>query len=259
MLMVISPAKTLDYESPLATKTHTQPVFQEDSRELIDQLKELEPHQVSNLMGISDKLGQLNAERFRNWHTPFSPDNARQAILAFKGDVYTGLDAESFNEQDFEFAQHHLRILSGLYGLLRPLDLMQPYRLEMGTKFENKRGKDLYAFWGEKLTRALNEELRQGPHDEPVLVNLASNEYFRSVKTSTLDARIVTPQFKDWKNGQYKMISFYAKKARGMMCRYAIQNRITHADDLKKFDLGGYAFSADQSNGDQWVFLRESS
>jgi cytoplasmic iron level regulating protein YaaA (DUF328/UPF0246 family) len=259
MLMVISPAKTLDYESPLATQTYTQPAFQEDSRELIDQLKELEPHQVSNLMSISDKLGQLNAERFRNWHTPFTLDNARQAILAFKGDVYTGLDAESFKREDFEFAQSHLRILSGLYGLLRPLDLMQPYRLEMGTRFENRRGKDLYAFWGEKLTRALNEELRQDVHDEPVLINLASNEYFKSIKTSKLDARLITPQFKDWKNGKYKIISFYAKKARGMMCRYAIQNRITQADELKKFDLGGYAFSTEQSSGDEWVFLRHSS
>ncbi|WP_289008490.1 peroxide stress protein YaaA [uncultured Marinobacter sp.] len=254
MLMIISPAKTLDYESPLATETHTQPDFLDDACELIDQLKELEPHQVSNLMSISDKLGQLNAERFQSWHTPFTPDNARQAVLAFKGDVYTGLDAESFSEEDFSFAQKHLRILSGLYGLLKPLDLMQPYRLEMGTRFENTRGKDLYAFWGSKITDALNQLLAS---DDKVLVNLASNEYFKSVQKKHLDARLVTPQFKDWKNGQYKMISFYAKKARGLMCRYAIQNRITQADDLKGFNLDGYYFSEDQSDKNNWVFLRD--
>ncbi len=254
MLMVISPAKTLDYESPLATETHTQPEFLDHACELIDQLKELEPHQVSNLMSISEKLGQLNAERFQTWHTPFSLDNARQAALAFKGDVYTGLAAETFSEDDFAFAQKHLRMLSGLYGLLRPLDLMQPYRLEMGTKFENSRGKDLYAFWGNILTDELNRLLAA---DDGVLVNLASNEYFKSIKKKALDARLVTPQFKDWKNGQYKMISFYAKKARGLMCRFAIENRITQADDLKGFNLEGYYFSEEQSEGDNWVFLRD--
>lgn len=256
MLMVVSPAKTLDYESPLATERYTQPDYLDDACELIDQLKELEPHQISNLMSISDKLGQLNADRFRNWHTPFSPANARQAVLAFKGDVYTGLEAETFSDQDFEFAQQHLRILSGLYGLLRPLDLMQPYRLEMGTRFENRRGKDLYAFWGSKITDELNRLLAS---DDGVLVNLASNEYFRSVRKKDLNARLVTPQFKDWKNGQYKMISFYAKKARGLMSRYAIQNGITQADDLKGFDLEGYRFSAEDSDRDNWVFLRDQA
>lgn len=254
MLMVISPAKTLDYESPLATNTYTQPEFLEDACQLVDQLKELEPHQISNLMSISDKLGQLNAERFRNWHTPFTPDNARQAVLAFKGDVYTGLAAESFSEQDFEFAQQHLRMLSGLYGVLKPLDLMQPYRLEMGTRFENNRGKDLYAFWGSKITDEINRLLAD---DDGVLVNLASNEYFKSVKKKDLEGRLVTPQFKDRKNGQYKMISFYAKKARGLMCRFAIQNRITQANDLKGFNLEGYYFSEDQSDNNNWVFLRD--
>ncbi|MCG8518506.1 MAG: peroxide stress protein YaaA [Pseudomonadales bacterium] len=254
MLMVISPAKTLDYDSPLATDRHTQPDFLDDACELIDQLKELEPHQVSNLMHISDKLGQLNAERFRNWQLPFTPDNARQAVLAFKGDVYTGLQAETFSDDDFEFAQNHLRMLSGLYGLLRPLDLMQPYRLEMGTRFENRRGKDLYAFWGDQLTEEVNRLLAA---DDGVLVNLASNEYFKSIRKKALDGRLVTPQFKDWKNGQYKMISFYAKKARGLMCRYAIQNRIRQAEDLKGFDLEGYRFSAEQSDQNNWVFLRK--
>ncbi|PSF14386.1 peroxide stress protein YaaA [Marinobacter fuscus] len=256
MLMIISPAKTLDYESPLATQTHTQPDFLDQACELIDQLKELEPHQISDLMSISDKLGQLNAERFQSWQTPFTQDNARQAVLAFKGDVYTGLDAQSFSEDDFSFAQTHLRILSGLYGLLKPLDLMQPYRLEMGTKFQNTRGKDLYAFWGSQITDTLNTLLA---NDDKVLVNLASNEYFKSVQKKNLDARLITPQFKDWKNGQYKMISFYAKKARGLMCRYAIQNRITQAEDLKGFDLDGYYFSGEQSDQNNWVFLRDEA
>ncbi|MEQ9546433.1 MAG: peroxide stress protein YaaA [Marinobacter sp.] len=254
MLMVISPAKTLDYESPLATETFSQPDFLDDACELVDQLKTLEPHQVSNLMSISDKLGQLNADRFQQWHTPFTPKNARQAILAFKGDVYTGLDAESFSEKEFEFAQKHLRMLSGLYGVLKPLDLMQPYRLEMGTKFENSRGKDLYAFWGDRVTGELNRLLAE---DDGVLVNLASNEYFKSVRKKDLKGRLITPQFKDWKNGQYKMISFYAKKARGLMCRYAIQNGITQADDLKGFNLEGYYFCEEQSDENNWLFLRD--
>lgn len=254
MLMVVSPAKNLDYESPPATDRYTQPAFLDDACELIDQLKELEPHQVSNLMSISEKLGQLNADRYQQWHTPFTPGNARQAVLAFNGDVYTGLAAQEFSTSEFEFAQKHLRILSGLYGILRPLDLMQPYRLEMGTRFENKRGKDLYQFWGDIITNALNEELESG---DGVLVNLASNEYFRSVRKKQLKARVVTPQFKDWKNGQYKMISFYAKKARGLMARYAITNGITQADDLKGFDLAGYRFSEDQSSADNWTFLRD--
>ncbi|MCK7552678.1 MULTISPECIES: peroxide stress protein YaaA [Marinobacter] len=254
MLMVISPAKTLDYESSLATEQHSQPDFLDDACELVDQLKTLEPHQVSNLMSISDKLGQLNAERFQQWKTPFTPDNARQAILAFKGDVYTGLDAERFSDKEFEFAQKHLRMLSGLYGVLKPLDLMQPYRLEMGTRFENTRGKDLYAFWGDRITRELNRLLEA---DDGVLVNLASNEYFKSVRKKELNGRLVTPQFKDWKNGQYKMISFYAKKARGLMCRYAIENGITQADDLKGFNLEGYYFSPEQSDQNNWLFLRD--
>ncbi len=254
MLMVISPAKNLDYESPLATEQYSQPAFLDHACELVDQLKTLEPHQLSNLMSISDKLGQLNADRYQQWHTPFTPDNSRAAVLAFNGDVYTALAAQEFNEKEFEFAQKHLRILSGLYGILRPLDLMQPYRLEMGTKLENKRGKDLYEFWGNIITDALNDELQAG---DGVLVNLASNEYFKSVRKKKLKARVITPQFKDWKNGQYKMISFYAKKARGLMCRYAITNGITQADDLKGFDLAGYRFSEEQSSGDNWTFLRD--
>lgn len=255
MLMVISPAKNLDYDSPLATHTYTQPQFLDDACELIDQLKNLEPHDVSNLMAISDKLGSLNADRFQQWQTPFTPENARQALLAFNGDVYAGMHAQNFSEKEFAFAQNHLRILSGLYGVLRPLDLMQPYRLEMGTRFENHRGKDLYAFWGKTITNALNQELAA---DDKVLLNLASNEYFKSVKKPKLDARLITPQFKDWKNGQYKMISFYAKKARGLMAGYVIHHQLENADDLKGFDRAGYYFSEEQSQGDNWVFLRDN-
>lgn len=253
MLIIISPAKTLDYETPVPVSQHTIPDFLEDSRELIDQLKHLEPHQVSNLMGVSAKLGDLNAHRFQNWHTPFTTENARQAILAFKGDVYTGLDAYTFSEQDFEFAQDHLRILSGLYGLLRPLDLIQPYRLEMGTRFENKRGKDLYAFWDSRLTEALNVQLAK---DDGVLINLASNEYFKAVKPKSLNGTMITPQFRDWKNGQYKMISFYAKKARGLMSTYIIRNRVRQVDDLRDFDLDGYSFNPELTKGNDWVFTR---
>lgn len=253
MLLVVSPAKKLDYETPLPTKHYTQPLFLDDAMELIDQLKPLEPHQVSNLMGISEKLGQLNAERYQQWQIPFTPDNARQALLAFKGDVYEGMNAYEFGKGDFEFAQDHLRILSGLYGALRPLDLMQPYRLEMGTKFENRRGKDLYTFWGDRITEHLNEVLEE---DDGVLMNLASNEYFKSVNKRRLNARVITPQFRDWRNGRFKMISFYAKKARGMMAGYIIRHRITDPEQAKKFDVEGYAYNADLSEGDNWVFTR---
>ena len=253
MLMVVSPAKKLDYDSPLPTDKYTQPRFLENARELIDELKALEPHQVSSLMGISEPLGELNAQRYQEWHTPFTPDNARPCVLAFKGDVYEGMAPQTFSDKDFDFAQEHLRILSGLYGVLRPLDLMQPYRLEMGTKFENRRGKDLYAFWKETITNSLKEELQA---DDGVLLNLASNEYFKAVDHKNLNARIITPQFKDWKNGQYKMISFYAKKARAMMAAYVIQNKLTNPEDVQNFDTDGYAFNEELSSGDNWVFTR---
>jgi len=255
MLLVISPAKTLDFESPLATRTHTQPRLLEDSQRLIDQLRLLSPAQVSSLMGISDKLGLLNYERFQDWQQPFAPDNARQAILAFKGDVYTGMAAENFSRKDFSFAQKHLRILSGLYGLLRPLDLIQAYRLEMGTPFNNAEGKNLYQFWGERITQLLNEDL--AAQKSKVLINLASNEYFQSVNARQLQAEVITPVFKDGKNGRYKVISFFAKKARGMMSAYIIQQQLKNPEAIKGFDLGGYAYSAEQSSAQEWVFLRE--
>jgi len=254
MLMVISPAKTLDFASPLATERFTQPALLDDARALIDVTRELTPAQIGSLMSISDKLADLNAGRFQNWQTPFTPDNARQAILAFKGDVYTGLAAETLQEEDFAFAQQHLRMLSGLYGLLRPLDLMQPYRLEMGTKLANPAGKDLYAFWGDKLTEALNAALADQGDD--VLINLASDEYFKAVKPAKIQGRIVKPVFLDEKNGKFKIISFYAKKARGLMSRYIIEKRLTQPEQLKAFDVDGYFFAADESSERELVFKR---
>ncbi|QZY91019.1 peroxide stress protein YaaA [Pantoea dispersa] len=254
MLMVISPAKTLDYESPLATSRFTQPALLEKSQQLIDVARDLFPAQIASLMGISDKLAHLNADRFSQWQPPFSPDNARQAILAFKGDVYTGLQAETFSEADFDFAQKHLRMLSGLYGLLRPLDLMQPYRLEMGIKLANPAGKDLYSFWGDLLTQKLNDALAEQGDD--VLINLASDEYFKAIKPKQLNAELVKPVFLDEKNGKFKVISFYAKKARGLMSRYVIEKRLTKPTQLKKFDVDGYFFDAAESKGNELVFKR---
>lgn len=255
MLAVISPAKTLDFETPSSTSRYTLPDFVDDSAELIEQLRELSPQQIASLMSLSDNLSSLNASRFAAWQPDFTPDNAKQAVLAFKGDVYLGLDAGTLDEPQLDYAQEHLRILSGLYGLLRPLDLMQPYRLEMGTRFANRRGKDLYSFWGDKLTQELN--LLLGQQGDSTLVNLASTEYFKAVNTRKLNGRLITPVFKDAKNGQYKIISFYAKKARGMMVRYMIDQQPATAEALKDFDYKGYYFSEEQSKGDTWVFLRE--
>lgn len=254
MLTLVSPAKTLDYESPLATDTYTQPRFTEQSQQLIETLRQLSVQDVAELMKLSDKLASLNVARYQSWEPEHTPDNARPAVLAFKGDVYTGLDAESFSEADFSFAQQHLRILSGLYGVLRPLDLLEPYRLEMGTRLKTASGDNLYQFWGDCITAALNEELKTS---DDVVVNLASNEYFKAVQPKALNARLITPVFKDFKNGQYKIISFYAKKARGLMSRYIIQNRIDAPEAIKAFDLEGYYFSPEQSKGDTWVFLRD--
>ncbi len=255
MLMVISPAKTLDFDTPAVTRRFTQPQYLDHSQELIEQLRSLTPAQISELMHVSDKIGGLNAARFGSWTPAFTPDNAKQALLAFKGDVYTGLNAEDFSDADFDYAQTHLRMLSGLYGLLRPLDLMQPYRLEMGSKFANARGKDLYAFWGTRISEWLNEALAEQGDD--VLLNLASNEYFSAVKRSALNARIVNTEFRDQKNGQYKIISFYAKKARGMMARFVIRERLQNPEQLKTFDEQGYRFSAELSKADNLVFLRD--
>lgn len=255
MLMVISPAKNLDYKTAPTTKKYTQPDMLEHSQLLIDELKNLSPQDVSKLMGISDKLGGLNYDRYQQFGQPFDTHNAKQAVLAFNGDVYTGLDAPQLSEKELHFAQKHLRILSGLYGLLKPLDLMQPYRLEMGTKFTNVRGKDLYAFWGDIITDALNAQLKTLKTD--VLINLASNEYFKSVNKKALKATIYTPVFKDWKTDKYKVISFYAKKARGLMSAYIIKNQLSCVNQLKDFDSEGYSYNDAMSEGNQLVFTRK--
>lgn len=252
MLAVISPAKTLDFETPARTNASSIPGFLDDSQRLVERMRELSPADISKLMKISDKLGVLNSTRYETWSLPFTTDNAKQALLAFKGDVYTGLDAETMTPEQDKYAQQHLRILSGLYGLLKPLDLMQPYRLEMGTRLSNERGRDLYQFWGDKITNALNDELGEGG----ILINLASNEYFKSVQPKKLHARIITPVFKDTKKGVQKIISFYAKKARGLMARYMIDQQIEHADRLKDFDVAGYQFDPVQSSENDWVFTR---
>ena len=255
MLTVLSPAKTLDYETAPITQSATLPRFMDQSALLVEDARGFDPDDIRALMGVSEQIAHLNHERFMNWQSESTSDNAKQAVLAFKGDVYTGLQAETLSEDDLDFAQTRLRILSGLYGLLRPLDLMQPYRLEMGLKFANQRGKNLYEFWGEQLTDTLNADLVSAKTD--VLINLASNEYFKAIKPKLLNADIITPQFKDLKNGQYKMISFFAKKARGLMARYIIDNRITEPEALKSFSEAGYYYSDAQSQGDQWIFLRD--
>lgn len=257
MLIVISPSKTLDYKTPDTVKRATKPVFLQDSELLVRQLREMSTGKIAKLMNISPKLAELNANRYHDWHLPFTKSNARQAVLAFKGDVYAGLDAASLDQDDLAFAQKHLRILSGLYGLLRPMDLMQPYRLEMGTALESTRGTDLYAFWGDKITGQLNKDLKKT--GDGVLVNLASGEYFKSIQAGKLNARIITPEFKEKKNGQYRFFSFYGKKARGLMSRYIITHRLQDPEDIKAFNLEGYRFNKKLSAEDNWVFTREKS
>jgi cytoplasmic iron level regulating protein YaaA (DUF328/UPF0246 family) len=254
MLIVLSPAKSLDLESPPTTKQRTTPQFIARAAELISVLKDYSPAQVGALMSISDPLAVLNVTRYAGWHP--GHDDARQAVMSFDGDVYTGLDARSLKPKALDYVQGHVRILSGLYGVLRPLDQMHPYRLEMGTKLANAHGKDLYAFWGETVTAALNEAA--AANGATALVNLASEEYFRSVKPRLLEVPVITPVFQDWKNGQYKIISFFAKRARGMMARYAAQKGITDPAKLKKFDVDGYAYDKAASTEREWVFRRRA-
>ena len=255
MLIVISPAKTLDYESPAKTKVFTTPDYLPQSQQLINRLRNLSSLDISDLMKVSTKIADLNFERYESWKKPFTVKNAKQSILAFKGDVYTGLDADSFKADDFKFAQNHLRVLSGLYGLLRPLDLMQPYRLEMGTKLKTDSGKNLYEFWGSDITEGLNKQLKKIKSN--YLINLASNEYFKSVKPKELNAEIITPAFKEFKNGEYKMIGIYAKKARGLLSRYIIQNKLSDPEEIKSFSEEGYRFKKTLSKGNSLVFTRK--
>jgi cytoplasmic iron level regulating protein YaaA (DUF328/UPF0246 family) len=255
MLTVISPAKTLDFDTPPTTRKTTQPQFIDRSAELVEDARAMSPDDIRELMGVSEKIADLNHRRFMNWGIPFSLDNAKQSVLAFKGDVYTGLAADTLSAAQLTFAQKHLRILSGLYGLLRPLDLMQPYRLEMGLKFANRGGANLYQFWGDAITGALNTQLKKS--GTPVLVNLASNEYFKSVQSRALDAEIITPVFKDLKGDKYKIISFYAKKARGQMARFIIENALNEPDGLRKFKTDGYRYNKAESSARELVFTRD--
>jgi cytoplasmic iron level regulating protein YaaA (DUF328/UPF0246 family) len=256
MIIVLSPAKSLDYETPAHISKHTIPDFVDDAEQLIGELRRYSPQQIASLMDISDALAHLNFERYADWSPRFHAGNAKQAVLAFNGDVYEGFDAKTLSAADLDYAQRHVRVLSGLYGVLRPLDLLQPYRLEMGTRLPNPRGKDLYAFWGERITEALNAQLHRNKSAERVLVNCASTEYFKSVRPKRLDARVVTPVFEDWKGGRYKIISFHAKRARGLMARFAVENRIDSPEQLKDFAVEGYAFDPAASNDATFVFRR---
>lgn len=255
MLIVISPAKTLDYETPVKIKDYSVPDYLSDAQLLIRRARKYSAADLMALMDVSEQIADLNVQRFADWRTPFTTNNAKQAILAFKGDVYVGLGAETFTKKDFQFAQQHLKILSGLYGLLRPLDLMQPYRLEMGRKIDTERGKNLYEFWGDILTEGLNAQLKKLGTD--YLINLASNEYFKAVKTKKLNAQVITPEFKDYKNGAYKMMGVYAKKARGLLSRFIIRHQLTEPQQIKEFNEEGYQYNPQLSGGNSWVFTRD--
>jgi len=256
MLIVISPAKKLDFDSLPQTDDFSMPDCLDDASELIDTLRPYSVKQLEKLMHLSSNLAQLNHDRYKGWSLPFNPQNAKQAILTFKGDVYAGINIESFSDEDLSFTQDHLRILSGLYGLLRPLDLMQPYRLEMGTRLENERGKNLYEFWGSRITQLINQQLKDSGTD--TLVNLASNEYFKSVKIKELDGQIITPVFKEKRDdGSYKIIGIYAKKARGMMSAFILKNKLEDVEQIKEFSEAGYVYNPDLSNKTDWVFSRD--
>lgn len=255
MLIVISPAKTLDFETPGHSTIYSEAKFLKESKLLIKELRKLKVDEIADFMGISPKLALLNFERFLQWQLPFTKKNAKQALLAFKGDVFTGINAASFSDEDFKRSQTDLRILSGLYGVLNPMDLIQAYRLEMGKKLKSPKGDNLYQFWDGKITNSINQSLNENNHKE--LINLASNEYFKSINKKKVKAEIVTPTFKDLKNGEYKMISFYAKKARGLMTRFIIQNKITDPNDLKAFDLDGYMYNPALSKELEPVFTRD--
>ncbi len=254
MLIVLSPAKSLDYDTPSTTDDFSMPDFISDSTRLIARLRQLSPAQIGSLMQISDPLAALNHGRYAAWSPKFTRNNAKQAILAFNGDVYEGLDAASLASKQLAYTQDHIRILSGLYGVLRPLDLMQPYRLEMGTRLATDAGKDLYAFWGERVSASLHAAATA--QKASALVNLASAEYFRAVRPKLLPVPVITPVFEDWKGGKYKIISFYAKRARGLMARFAAVKRITKVEKLKAFDSEGYRFDAEASDEQTWIFRR---
>lgn len=254
MIITLSPSKGQDFETPGLTQKYSQPADLKDSGLLIRELRKLTAAELQELMAVSSNIAALNVRRYRSFKTPFTMQNAKQAILAFKGDVYSGIDLEQFTTEDFDYAQEHLRILSGLYGCLRPLDLIQPYRLEMKTKLKNPRGDNLYQFWGEHITGSLNRALAQ--QQEPVLVNLASNEYFKSVKPKLLEGRLLNVNFKETKHGKTRVVAIFAKRARGMMADYIIRNRIESPAGIKKFRQQGYRFARELSDDTQWTFER---
>ncbi|MGH8494170.1 MAG: peroxide stress protein YaaA [Moraxellaceae bacterium] len=255
MLAILSPAKTLDYESPVPELPLTKPDFLPQTKALLSILRDLSPQEVGSLMSISDKLAALNVARYADWSPRFTDKNSRAAILAFMGDVYEGMQASTFSAADHDYAQNHLRILSGLYGLLRPLDRLQPYRLEMGTALANPAGRNLYAFWGDSIAKALNKVLAE--QGDELLVNLASDEYNKAALTPALKARVITPQFREEKDGQFKMVSFYAKRARGLMASYIVKGRLSEPEALKDFSVDGYSFNKKLSKGDVLVFSRK--
>ncbi len=254
MLVTLSPSKGQDFESPTPSSIYTIPDQLEDSQLLINEAKKLNVEDVRELMEVSENISSLNVERFKNWSIPFNNKNAKPALFAFKGDVYSGIQKDKYDDNDLAYAQDHLRILSGLYGALRPMDLIQPYRLEMKTKLSNPRGDNLYQFWGERITDKLNESLKN--QEEKVLVNLASNEYFKSVKPKQLDGKLLNINFKETKDGKTRVIAIFAKRARGMMTDFILRNRIEHAEDIKDFGEGGYRFSKADSTENNWVFAR---
>ena len=255
LMMVISPAKTLDFEQPSTTEIATEIRFPEESSALIDLLRHCTVADLRGMMSISSQLAELNVQRFSDWQWPMPEGKSKQAIFAFQGDVYTGLDANSLTEMQVQQAQRQLRILSGLYGLLRPLDKILPYRLEMGTPLSNERGRNLYQWWGDQITELLTNDMEQ--EGARVLVNLASNEYFKAINKSRLPTAVVTPEFRDYKNGQYKIISFFAKKARGMMVRYILEHGIDRVDGLKTFNVAGYRYDPQRSDEKRICFLRD--
>jgi len=254
MLHILSPAKTLDYKNHIQTSQFTQPELLSDSKILVHELKKLNPKDLEKLMSVNSELAVLNFERHLSWRLPFSVDNSKQALAVFKGQVFVGLQANTLSENDLHFAQDHLRILSGLYGVLRPLDLIQPYRLEMGTDLVNTRGKNLYQFWGSKLTDIINSELSK--QKQKILINLASNEYFKAINPKKISGKIITPVFKESKGNEYKQVTIYAKTARGYMSRFIIQNQIENHEDIKAFDTSGYLYNPNLSSEHDWVFTR---
>lgn len=259
MIILLSPAKTFDLTTHIPTRTYSEPAFLDEAEQLMSYCKALSAEDIQTLMKISDELAQLNFVRFQDWHRPFTLKNARQACYSFNGDVYTGLNSWDFNQDELDFAQIHVRILSGLYGILKPLDLIQPYRLEMGIPLKNEHNKNLYEYWSSKIAPKLTEMINSSDHKEKTIINLASNEYFKSVDKSALTAKVIEPIFLDEGKSGYKIISFYAKKARGLMTRFIIKNRIIRSQDIEKFDLDGYQYDPEQSTETKPVFKRAKS